>query len=261
MAVETHVHRARERVAAEREVVAGKREAFATFRDRVDEIPADGGPEGAGPVLAAGPPLHERSSTGGGCRAVREAFAKTVRPNSVADEDDAEPLLETLRAELTDAIALALAPTTETALTDELAAMIHSETASRQSEAALLERALEREAAQLASAERTIDEVTGWIVEADETPLRDLGFEGLRARHRRLSRHRERCGDLASERQSFLAATTGQGDDGAVGHRDLAEYCYASFPVDYPVLSTVATLVETCQHCQRAVRAHLVARG
>ncbi|OYR50821.1 hypothetical protein [Halorubrum sp. Ea8] len=53
------------------------------------------------------------------CREVRRAFHETARPHSLADVDDAdaESLLETVRSEFTESVAVALAPTTDASST------------------------------------------------------------------------------------------------------------------------------------------------
>jgi hypothetical protein len=53
-------------------------------------------------------------------RAEREAFDETIRPHSVADVDETEPLLGTIRGEFRDALPVALAPATAASFTLEL---------------------------------------------------------------------------------------------------------------------------------------------
>jgi hypothetical protein len=138
--------------------------------------------------------------------------------------------------------------------------MVLAEAQSRRSEAAALQKALEREEANLDEAVGTVDETIAWIVDANETPLTDLGFGALQQRHETLANHRDRCEEVGRDRQGFLQKTTNNGVDAGVRHRSLMPYLYQEFPVDHPVLATVATLYETCQECQRAVRDHLVRR-
>jgi hypothetical protein len=258
--VETHVARARSRADAEREAVDAKHSALGAFVDRVEALspePTSPAPEvtaTAGVRPASGSPPDDR------CRSVREAFAGTVRPHSVDDADDAEPLLETIGSELSDSIAVALAPTTDASFSPELKRMVVSAAASRRAETAVMRRALTREMEVLEAAEETVDTVTAWVADRDETPLTELGFEALRRRHEDLAEHRERCDALARDRQSFLQGTTSQSAEVGIDHRSLVTYLYADFPVDHPVLATAARLGEVCADCQRAVRDHLVRR-
>jgi hypothetical protein len=262
MTVTTHIERSRSRVRAERAAVEGKREAFETFAERVATLSTEPAPSATSGITAtAGPRLHGESGTSDRCRTVRTAFAETVRPHSVADTNDDESLLSTIRAELNDAIAVALAPTTESSFSAELKGAILAETRRRRAEAEALERALVRERDHLADAGSTVERITDWLADADETPLADLGFDALRERHGTLAEHRDRCGTLVEQRQAFLRKTTTRDTHAGISHRQLVPYLYEDFPVDHPVLSTVARLDAVCVECQRAVRDHLVRRA
>jgi len=261
MTVTTHIDRARARVRTEQDAVARKHEAFETFADRIAALSTDPTPSATPGITATAGPHPPRESGGTDrCRTVRTAFAETIRPHSVADADDSEPLLATIRTEFTDAIAVALAPTTDASFTAELKGAIVAETRVRRAEAEVLERALDHERTRLDDAADAVDRITAWIADADETPLLDLGFDALRARHETLSTHRDRCQELAETRQAFLRDTTG-GTQVEIGHRKLVPYLYDDFPVDHPVLSTAARLDAACAACQRNVRDHLVRRA
>lgn len=262
MPVNTYVREARPRVGAEREAVDAKAEAVDAFADRVADLSAEPTPATTSGVTATGGTLRNRPADDG-CRAVRRAFAETIRPHSVVDvaDADAEPLLETIREELSDSIAVALAPTTEASFSPGLKRAVVSAATARRVELTTLDRALEREGAFLDEAQSTVETVTDWLVDADETPLTDLGFDALRARHETLGTHRDRCSDLADRRQAFLRETTERNAQARIGHRKLVPYLYDDFPVDHPVLATVARLDSVCAGCQRTVRDHLVRRA
>jgi hypothetical protein len=262
MTVNTHIADARTRVRAEREAVEAKVAAFETFRDRVTELPTEPTPSsGAGITATAGRQLTADAPSEDHCRAVRRAFAETVRPHSVADLDDSESLLATIREELSEPVAAALAPTASASFSPELKRMVLSEATTRRTETAVLRRALGREATQLDDAGEVVDDVTGWIANADETPLTELGFDQLRRRHETLADHRDRCGAVATRRQEFLQGTTNRNVEVGIRHRSLVPYLYDDFPVDHPVLATVTRLDAVCAECQRAVRTHLVRRA
>ncbi|WP_435066773.1 DUF7260 family protein [Haloplanus sp. C73] len=258
MAVTTHVSQARTRVRAERTAVERRRDAFETFADRVRSLSPEPASGSVGVTAMAGTRTQSPADT---CRTVRTAFAETVRPHSVADAEDDESLLATIRAELTDSITVALAPTTDSAFTPTLKRAILSEVATRTAEADLLDHALDREATRLAAAAEDVDHITGWIAEADETPLSTLDFESLADRHATLADHRDRCSDVARKRQRFLRQTTRRGAESGIDHQKIVSYLYQDFPVDHPVLATVARLDDACASCQRAVRDHLVRRA
>jgi len=261
MTVETHVDAAVTRVHAEREATARKRDALGSFVDRVADLTPETAPTArVGATGAVGTGLRPDGSTAGGCESVRTAFAETVRPHSVADGDRTEPLLETIGNELTEPIAAALAPTSNAGFSPELKRCVLEETRSRQTETELLCRALDREATSLEAAGDAVGEITSWIATADETPLSELDFGALRGRHETLADHRSRCEKLARTRQSFLQETTSRRAEAGIEHRSLVGYLYGDFPVDHPVLATVARLDRTCRECQRTVRDHLTRR-
>lgn len=260
--IETHVDRARTAVEREREVLSEEGSAYEAFRRRVESLSAaemgrSGGVGGTHGGIATR--TAHGDTSGGACEAVREAFAETVRPYSVDDVGD-EPLLETIREELGDGIALALAPTTETAFTPQTKGAILTAARERRRGIDATIDALDSEAESLCTVGKAVGEITDWIAAAEETPLSELGFEELRERHDRLAEFRDRCERLLDDRQELLLRTTGRNQSADVSHRSLVRYLYSSLPVVYPVLSTVARLYDVLGECQRAVRASLTRR-
>ncbi len=262
MAVDTYIGEAQRRVQAEQEAVDELLDGYETFVRRVKNTQPDQTPSPTAGLTTAGGATHRSAdaSSGDGCRTVRTAFTETIRPHSVADIDGTESLLETIREEFTDTIAVALASTTGASFTPKLKQLVVAEAKSRQAEATALQKALEREHTQLDDATTAVDDIIAWIVDANETPLTDLGFDTLHHHHETLASHRDYCEEIARDRQEFLQKTTNNGIDAGVRHRSLMPYLYQDFPVDHPVLATVARLNETCQECQRAVRDHLIRR-
>lgn len=263
MTVETHVEQALARVREEQAAIEGKQTAYKHFvsgveKTSVEPSTTNGLQTTTGPVAT----MHSTPSGGSESRKqVRELFAETVRPHSTADIDDPETLLETIAAELSDRVAVALAP--QNATTGFAAGLkngVLSEAAQRRSELRAMERALDREEASLVAAKETIDEVLQWIVEANETQLTDLGFEALRTRHDRLDGFCDRCETIARERQSLLHATTNADGKTGIPHQQLMNCLYVAFPVTYPLLSTVVRVEQVCNQCQRAIRDHLIRR-
>lgn len=261
MPVETHVDAARERVEAEREHILAERRAYEQFRSEVAAIgtttPGGAGGPAGGVVSVAdtGDPGASES------RQLREAFAETVRPYSVEDVAGEEPLLETVREELGDGIALALAPGTDHGVTPQVKQAIAARTTERVAELRAMRAALDREESSLEVVADATTTVTDWLVEADETPLSSLGFEALQARHETLASHRDRCRELLAERQSHLHSCPGGAGSVTMRQRTVARFLYSDFPVEFPVLSTVTRLLDLLSDCQRAVRDHLVRRA
>jgi len=249
----TPIHDARERAAAERSSVAEKASELATFRSRLESIsPTQVTRESttqtvSGPITASGG--TDRRST------VRSAFAETVAPHA-----DGDSTLAALRTELGEGVALALAPTTQTAFTPELRSQVFTATRSRRQELAVTEKALDREADQVDAAMEPVDSLLAWLRTADQTPLSGLGFEELRARHDRLTEWDSRLETVIERRQTFLHGTTSDSGQVGVDNHDLVLTVYDDFAVDHPVLATVAELQGVLDDCRAAVRDHLVRR-
>jgi hypothetical protein len=268
MSLTTYVDAARERADAERASAEAKRAGMAAFADRVAELSAESAPAGTPGVAGTGGLARRREAAGaGGCESVRAAFAETVPTDAVGDESGAadapgaDPLTAAIRRELTESIAVALAPASSVPLSPGLKRGILAEARTRRTELDVLRRALGRETESLAAAGETVSTVTGWIAAADGTPLSELGFDALRRRHERLDDLRGRCDDAAADRQSVLASTTAVDADAGLRHRDLVGSIYDGLAVGHPVLTTLARLDDACRECQRSVRAHLVRRA
>lgn len=258
MTVETLVTNAAEHVRGEREAIEAKREAYERFARRIGAIDAEpvrgasGAPTGA--TVAVGP------ADSAGCRAVREAFAETVRP-AVAGEREA--LVETLGAELREEIARAVAPAgVDVRFTPELKRAVRAATRARRLELRALSTLLDREAASLERAAERLDDVVAWIADRNGSSLLELDFEALRERHEDLERHRDRCRALVRDRQRFLGRTTSVGAQVGLRHRTAVPgiYAGAGFEADHPVLATAVRVERVCRRCQRAVRDHLTRR-
>lgn len=262
MPSDTHLDAARDLARAERESVRGKLDAYDQFVARVQDLPLESSHPGQrAPALPAGGAQSSGSaaSTETGCASVRAAFRDTVRPYSVEDIDD-EPLLETIRSELSDSIAVALAPTTDTGFTSSLRDAIVTAVESRGVEAHAMQAGLDAELDELAAASETLEPVLTWLYDADETPLTDLDFDQLRARHAKLAAHRERCAQLLADRQAFLHQSTKHAGQAGMRHRSLVRYLYADLPVVFPVLAAGVRVETLCADAQRAVREHLTCR-
>jgi hypothetical protein len=257
MVVETHVDRARDRVAAELSAARNRRNAYRRFVDRVADVrierPATSA--GATTVTTAGP-RTQGSGAEEGARAVRTAFAETV----YATDGGERTVQAAFREAFSPAVAAALSPTSGASPTPAVRRAVLERARSRVTETRVLERALEREAEALEPVATTVSDVTDWLVAENPTPLSDLEFHDLRERHERLEGFRDRCRTHLHERQALLRETTSL--DGAAGlrHRSLVASCYDDFPVDYPVLSTLVALEDTCASAQRSLRSHLVTR-
>ncbi len=138
----TRIDDAVARARCELESVETKRDAIDRFRSRVADLPPEPAPSSPRRVTAtAGVEARSARSTDDRCQAVRRAFAETVRPHCGGDGDEPSSLHATIRAEFSEPLAAALAPTTDTSFSPRLKRAILSEAGTRRIETDVLARA------------------------------------------------------------------------------------------------------------------------
>nr|WP_227133182.1 hypothetical protein [Halorubellus salinus] len=241
-----------------------ERTAYDRFRTTVADLDVDA-PTTASSSAATGGLATVTSmlpSVGGStatCEDVREAFAETVQPHSVADIQADEPLMETIRAELGDDLAVALAPGTDVTFDRALRSSVLDTVTDRLAEIDAVVDALEREVASLNAVADHVATTFDWLAAVDRDPLDALSFDALRARHADVAAKREATDAVAADRQSFLRARTGGGVDCDVAHDGVSEYLHGTDT--YPALDALARTSSVLDDCQRTVRAHLTRRA
>jgi hypothetical protein len=255
----SYIDQARKQLEEEQDAVEAKLEAYKAFIRRASDLSTGQSPSPTPGITATAAKRYSgHSSVGNQCQIVREAFEQTIQPHSVADIGESESLLTTIRHELTDSIAIALAPATDTSFSPPLKQMILTEAESRRSETAIMLRALRREETQLEDADTVCSDITSWITEHDQPLASDLGFETLQQRHETVAAHRNRLENLSHNRQHFLKKGTGRNSGDRLQHRDITHYLYQSLTVDHPVLATVAHLDTAYKEYQQMIRDYLV---
>lgn len=252
----TYIDNAHTRAQAEQDTLERKLDAITAFVDRVERRTATQTSSSSKLTTTAGTLSGTPASTEPDCRAVRTAFAETIQPHT----DETDSVLAGIQTTFSEAVAAALAPTTDASFSPELKGMVLSAATKRRTETGVMRRALAKESKRLNTAGERVDEITSWIADADETPLTALNFEQLRTRHDTLTRHREQCDSVAHMRQAFLQETTSKNAEFGIRHCSLIPSLYEDFPVDHPVLATATRLDSICATCQRAVRTQLVQR-
>ena len=209
MSSHTRIHDALTRVQTEQDSVDAKRDAIDRFINRVEDCsPVPNPATATGATAAVGPVSQRSQGTTDQCGVVRQAFVETIQPHSLDDVDHQESLHEPILTELSESIAVALAPTTKATFSPELKQVVLTKSHVRRAAAENLRRALGREASELVDARDIVDDITEWIATADETPLTQLGFEELRARHETLARYRSQCVEIAGHRHELLNGAT-----------------------------------------------------
>ncbi|WP_226482273.1 DUF7260 family protein [Natrinema amylolyticum] len=264
----TAVHRALECIDEEREAVTKRGEAFETFAQRVRDVPVERPAAGrtrqataATPTAMATTVQSQRSApstTADRCVTVREAFAEIVRPHSIADREGDEPLTETMAAELSEDIAVALA--SETGWTPALKRAVLEEIETRQREVEVVKETLRNERETVEDAIDELDEILAWLQRTADESLLQCDFETLREKHDRLATYRDRLETLTADRQAQFTRSTNRYGPGGTRYRTLVESVYSDCSVRYPLLSSATRLYGICGDCQRTVRAHLSRR-
>lgn len=266
MSVTTHVHDALERVDGEHEHVSEELAAFDRFGagvrdlDPVSSVESPGSTHRTGATAHASTPFRRTATEVDRTKRVCKLFDETVRPYSIADLDGSASLVGTMSEELGREIAVAVAPTTSGRFTAEVKEAILSAVAHRRAELRAMDRALDTETESLTAALEGVETTIDWLVEANETPLSDLGFAALRERHGTLASHRSRCAETVHERQDVLHRTTNHHATAGLAYQSLTGYLYRDSSTSYPVLSTATRLDALCEECQRTVRDHLTRR-
>lgn len=260
---EPHVSTALSRVEEEREHVDAKLTALERFEATVrDTDPVEFGsttvePVGGGATAAL--VVADRPAETP-CDRIRERFAETIRSHSVDDGDGSESIVATMREELGEEAALALAPNGPGRFTPELKRSIRSATENRRAELRSLSAALEREKRSLRTAAEELESVIDTVREIGDCRLLHLGFESLRRRHEQLTACRRRCDRLSRKRQATLGSTTSHAAAAGLDHRTLIEYLYQGLSTTHPVLTAVVKLDDGCAEGQRALRDHIARR-
>lgn len=256
MTFDALLQHATERVTAEQDAIDAKLRAYETFISQLQDLNTTPGTSPSRTVTTGGIQYQDTPQERG-CREVRQLFAETIRPHSIADLDTEESLVETIKYEFTDEIGAALAPTTSTPFSPELKRTILSKARSRHAENTAFQHALSREATQLDTARDTVSTITDTLANQQQSALTDLDFDTLQSRHETLAEHRDQLESLAENRQAFLQERTTRGTDFAVSHRTMVAYLYPDLSVGHPILDTVLRLEDSCRDAQQTIRHHL----
>jgi len=262
MSIETHIDSALTRVKQEQTHIDAECQAYERFLSGVTSLspqPAAApvtNPSAAGGTLSVPAGSQPDAATTDADR-VRELFAETVRPHSVADLDTEEPLLKTIREELGDSLAFVLASETNAGVSPQVQSAICSKSQQRLQELKTMRSVVDREYESLQAADNDYQTVSKWVEEHNQTSLAELEFSELQRRHEQLSTYRNRCEERLRVRQETIHSMTSRDAQLGLEHDSLLMYLYQEFPVSYPVLSTVTRLHTLLADRQRSVRDHL----
>jgi len=262
MSIETHIDNALTRVKQEQTHIDAECQAYERFLSGVTSLSPQPAAEPVTTPSAAGGTLSvpvgsQPDAATTDADHVRELFAETVRPHSVADLDTKEPLLETIREELGDSLGFVLASETNAGVSPQVQSAICSKSQQRLQELETMKSVVDREYESLQAADNDYQTVSRWVEKHNQILLAELEYPELQRRHEKLSTYQNCCEERLRARQETIHSMTSRDAQVVFKHDSILTYLYQDFPVSYPVLSTVTRLHTVLADCQRSVRNNL----
>lgn len=239
----------------EHRVVSNQRDAFKRFKNHVETTTAtrmDGFGSNAGG--SAGWTAARSTAGDDACRTVRRAFADVVQPH-VTENDDGNPSVhETIAAELTEEVAVALAAEGGgNQFTPQLKRAILDHTEQRLAENTVMVRVLERERTSLDGAVDDLKAAGERLPETDEATLILADTDELVEMREELAAVESLLDGVAETRQEVLRHVSATGLKAGIRHDAVVEYLSSDRAVTYPVLSAVGELTVRCETKREAV--------
>ncbi|WP_256393455.1 DUF7260 family protein [Natronoarchaeum rubrum] len=235
-------------VRRERRRLVDERRAFEEFTERVRGFDAER------PRTTGGQTLVCRQS--GGLDAVRDAYEETVMSVPHYRDEYDEPYAVNVAGELSQELAAALG--SDGQFHPPLKRRLIEATGQAIAGRERLIGVVDAEAAALESAEDDIAALTEDVASLGDQPLASMEFNALRLTRERLRDARDRCDDLAADRQSTLQD---QRPTLPVEIDDLGEYLYADCETAYPLLAAFADLRRRIDRLLREIDRRLARAG
>ena len=261
--LEIHLAEALQLVITEQEKINDKLKAFDRFAVEVSRISVSSEIESTGTTTVYNgnqqPPSVATQSIPDNdprIQKVRSLFAKIVRPHSLEDIEQPEPLLVTIREEFSEEIALGLAPSTSRNFTKNLKSTILSSADQCQSDLKAMDKGLAAEKRNLKKAISLSESLNEWLI-SERKRFEQEDFEKLKNQHEQLDDFRNQCKQLAVDRQSVIHTKTNNTPSANMSHIILMDYLYQPLPVKYPILSATAQMADACDTRQRVIRKYL----
>jgi hypothetical protein len=224
-------------VRRERRRMSDEHQAFEQFAERVRRLDA------RTPREVGGQTVINRQSTG--LRAVRDAYTETVMSAPHYREEYDETYAVSVASELGEELAAAV--TTATRLHPQMKQQLIEASEQALHARERLVEILDEEAAALESTAAELADLRADVESLLDQPLDDAEFDALRTTRDRLRAVKDRCEELADERQATLRR---QRRSLPVEFDDLGQYLYEGCDRTCPLLSALADL-------RRAVDRHL----
>ncbi|WP_135827447.1 DUF7260 family protein [Halorussus halobius] len=247
--VTERIESARSRLTDERRRTRAERDAFESFRSRVDRISASPPEPGRNvPPTVRGSP----GRSGDGAAAVRDAYEATVMATPHYEADYGDEYAESVTVEFGRELAEALARADATTPVLKRRLLHAAERATDRRDRFL--DVLDAERATLDEAERALAGVDDDLTAVGSRPLADCSPRELDRLADDLDHLAARCEDLAASRQTELRRQR-RTIDVPTADRNLQAYLYRTLDVTHPVLASVATLSDRVRRQADAVEA------
>lgn len=245
---------ARTALERERRELEDERLAFERFLDQLGDLEATQNRPQSRPC-AVGPARRTVQRTTG-LTNVRELFADTVMSVPHYYDQYDESIAEHLAGEFSDELAAAVLRGTH--LHSQLKQSLLEATRHALDTRGTILEMIDDERTDLDRVEASLRSVVDEFVSVRNQPVDDLEFNALRLTRVRLCDLRDRCDELAAQRQQFV-----QGDQRTplAADLDFSTYLYGSCEHRYPILSVIATLGDRIeQELHRVERNLMTAR-
>lgn len=245
--IEDRLETAKQVTIEQRERTVEEREALGQFADRLNSMKLRESTTAQRPAVCV-----SEGSPSDRLREVRDAYESTFMAVSHYEQDFGESYARNLRAEFGPDIATLLVDGTsfgpqhrETVLT--------AVSVSRRRRGRLVE-ILDDEHASLVAATETLVSLATELADIERTAFPNYSADVLDAHHTRLGVLDEKCSQLLADRQSALVSQR-HATRFPIDHPDVPQFLYQHLESDYPVVSTIAELVD----CIETLRAELAA--
>lgn len=255
--VKARLTAAAKRVATERQRTADELEALRAFDRKVRSIAVDSPTADSGGSTATAVTVGT-PATGVGLKNVRRAYEATVMDVPHYSEEYGDSYAESLRGEFSPSIASALIDGQR--LDNRCKQAVLSAAADSRTRRESLLETLETEAESLATAMETLVDIEAELPTLAVETDTDKSFGALDARRARLGVLEETCNEILERRQHAIfeqRQTFVLPNDAP----DIAKYIYQECPFDYPVMSSVAVLVNRIGNLRDRIERAMIYRS
>lgn len=229
---------AREQVSQERRRTASERDAFHAFTQTVADIPPQSQTTHTGAPVMQATTTHRNADAS---TEIETAYRETVMNVSHYSDEYDESYEEHVSKEFSSNIAAVLTGDASFETRHKRAVIGATTTAAERRDDLVVE--LDAELASLDRTTETIRSIEAEVSDVERTAVSELRFGSLEGYYTRMETLEDKCTKLLDERQSTLVRQRRR-ISLPMDAPDIAIYAYQQLPVNYPVVSTIADLLD-----------------